>query len=321
MRPGPEGDELTQAATRWLIALDSGQADRAEFEEWRSADPRRAAAFAQVLAIWEQTARLRVSQDRPEHVAQAGDYESLPDRSEHGLTRRRLLTGGGMALLAAGTVSGTFLLRGRNSIATRTGERRTVRLPDGSTAELNTDSLLSWRFDRNRAVWLERGEVALSVDAGSTAPFLFHAGDLQAILMAGRYNSRLYSDGPELTAFKGGAEVLRGAAQPTRLSPMHAVSDRGGQLRTAALSLTAADASAAWRRGEIVFNGMSLDRAVGEFNRYLERKLVIDDPAIGQTRLGGRFFVDDPDSFLRSLREGFDIEARREADRIVLHAA
>jgi transmembrane sensor len=320
MRPGQEGDELTQAALGWLIALDSGHADRAEFEEWRSADPRRASAFAQVLATWEQTARLRLCQARPGDTAPVDD-EALPERARHGLTRRRLLAGGGMVLLAAGTVSGTLLLRGRDSIATVTGERRTVRLPDGSTAELNTDSLLSWRFDRNRAVWLERGEVALSIDAGSTAPFLFHAGELQANLRSGRYNSRLYSDGPELTAFVGGAEVLSGAAAPTRLAPMHAVSHRGGQLRTAALSPTEADVSAAWRRGEIVFNGMSLDRAVGEFNRYLERKLVIGDPAIGQTRLGGRFFVDDPDSFLRSLHEGFDIEAIREADRIVLHAA
>ncbi len=102
---------------------------------------------------------------------------------------------------------------------------------------------------------------------------------------------------------------------------MHTLSDRGGELRTAVLSQSDADATAAWRRGEIVFNGMSLDMAVNEFNRYLGRKLVIGDPPIRRIRLGGRFFVDAPDSFLRSLRVGFDIEATAHADTIFLHAA
>lgn len=317
MGSGKEGDELTDAATQWLIALDSGRADRDEFEAWRRADPRHAAAFAQILATWESTASLRASTLRPDDPAMdAASVEAAPR-----VTRRRLLAGGGFALLAAGGLTGTLLWRRPDSIATAVGERRTLRLPDGSTAELNTDTLLSWDFDRRRSVWLQRGEVALSVAGRSASPFLLHAGDLRASLDAGRYNSRLYADGPELIAFNGGAEIRRGNAAPLRLAPMHALSDRGEGVRSAAVSQSDADATAAWRRGEIVFNGMSLDSAVSEFNRYLDHKLVIGDPGIAQIRLGGRFFVDDPDSFLRSLREGFDIQASPEADTIVLRAA
>lgn len=317
MGSGKEGDELNDAAARWLIALDSGRADRDEFETWRRADPRNAAAFAQVLATWESTASLRASAMRPD----AALPDTTPDAAQLRMTRRRLVAGGGMALLVAGGLTGTLLLRRPESIATAVGERRTLRLPDGSTAELNTDTLLSWDFDRRRSVWLERGEVALSVAGRGVAPFLLHAGDLQARLDAGRYNSRLYLDGPELIAFNGDAEIRRGDAAPVRLAPMQALSDRSDGVRRAVVSPSDADATAAWRRGEIVFNGMSLDSAVSEFNRYLDHKLVIGDPGIARIRLGGRFFVDDPDSFLRSLREGFDIQASPEADTIVLRAA
>lgn len=318
MGPGKDGDELSDAATQWLIALDSGNADPAAFEAWRGADPRHAAAFAQVLATWETTAKLRLSSLRPDDVPVA----TAPAEPHPRMTRRRLLAGGsGLAVLAAGGVSAALLLRRPASIATAVGERRTLRLPDGSTAELNTDSLLSWDFDRSRTVWLERGEVALSVNAQGAVPFLLHAGGLKAILEAGRYNSRLYADGPELVAFNGGGAISRDGAAPVRLRPMHALSGRQGGVRSMAVSPSAADAAAAWRRGEVVFNGMTLDDAVSEFNRYLDRKLVIGDPAIAQIRLGGRFFVDDPDGFLRSLHEGFDIEALPRADTIVLQAA
>ncbi len=35
----------------------------------------------------------------------------------------------------------------------------------------------------------------------------------------------------------------------------------------------------AWQSGEIVFDGMPLGRAVAEFNRYLDRKIIVGDPS------------------------------------------
>lgn len=49
------GTGLSDEAIQWLIALDCGSADTEAFEAWRSADPRHAAAFAQVAATWRRT--------------------------------------------------------------------------------------------------------------------------------------------------------------------------------------------------------------------------------------------------------------------------
>lgn len=315
------GEELNAAAAEWLVALDSGHADRQSFEAWRSADPRHAAAFAQVAAIWERTGALRLSHERPDMPLLTDKTQNEGDKAPS-FSRRKLLAGAGSGILLAATGGAVWLHSPwRERIRTGVGERRTIRLPDGSSAELNTDSILSWHFGKSRSVWLERGEAAIAVATSMALPFILHSKDVVARLTEGRYNLRLYENGSELIALTGGGEIRRGDNTRVALAPMHAVSSRDGRIQTLEVSPGAADAVSAWRRGEIVFNGMRLDEAVTEFNRYLEKKLVVGDPRIGSIRLDGRFFVDDLSSFLRSLQHGFDIRADIHPDTIILYSA
>lgn len=319
------GGELIAAAAEWLVALDAGRADPQSFEAWRAADPRHAAAFAQMLAIWEKTGALRLSPERPEMPVSEPVSDDVSEKQKATapvFSRRRLLAGAGAGvfLAAAGTavvLSGQWQQRLRTDV----GERRAVRLPDGSSAELNTDTILSWDFDDSRSVWLERGEAAITVATNSALPFLLHSADVVARLTEGRYNLRLWDNGPELIALSGSGEIHSRNNTPVVLAPMHAVLRRNGRIQTLEVSADDADAAQAWRRGEIVFNGMRLDEAVREFNRYLEKKLVVADPRIGAIRLQGRFFVDDLASFLRSLKHGFEISADVRAHAIILRSA
>lgn len=333
MESDKAGGELIARAVEWLVALDAGSVDQQSFESWRSADPRHGAAFAQVAATWERTGDLRLSAARPGRAvdedatpaydaASGADAHFVKTSSTGTLSRRRVLTAGGAALLVAASGGAALLLReGRDRIQTAVGERRSMRLPDGSRAELNTDSILSWHFGKKRSVWLERGEALIAVATDRALPFVLHGGGVEARLRQGSYNLRLHDNGPELTAFSGGGEIHRSDNGWMPLAPMQAVSDLDGRIRTAVVSPADVEAVSAWRRGEIIFNGMRLDAAVGEFNRYLDKKLVIGDAVTGAIRLGGRFFIDDPASFLRSLRQGFDVMAEVGPDSIVLRAA
>lgn len=73
-----------------------------------------------------------------------------------------------------------------------------------------------------------------------------------------------------------------------------------------------------WRNGQLVFRDTPMAEAVAEFNRYNERKLIIDDPAVGQLRVGGIFRATQLDAFVSLVQQGFPVQAQREADRIVL---
>lgn len=293
-------DALIAQASEWLARLDAGRAAPAEFEAWRDADPRRAAAFAEVAAAWSKLDVLRDAAPAP--------------RREPTATRRAWL-GGGLAL-AAGFSGAAYLGRDqllRARTVTGVGERRTMALPDGSLVELNTDTEVLWRFGRERRrLWLRRGEIALTIAHDALRPFELFTPEGLASLAPGQFNARLKPAGLDLIVLAGRAAV-RTAAGETRAAvesataPRQALTVTAASVAVAAAPETEVQNVQAWRRGEIVFEGQRLAEAVEEYNRYLVRKMVIEDPKVGAMRLGGRFMTGNPESFLDALRTTFGL--------------
>lgn len=291
-------DALIAQASEWLARLDAGRADSAEFEAWREADPCRAAAFAEVAAAWSRLDALR----------------DAPPRARPEISRRAWL-GGGLAL-AAGLSGVAYLGRDqllRARTVTGVGERRTMSLPDGSSVELNTDTEVLWRFGRDRRrLWLRRGEIALTIAHDALRPFELFTPSGLANLAPGQFNARLRSTGVDLIVLAGRA-AIHTAAGETQAAVINATDPRQALAITAAgVAVAPAPEDAvqnvqAWRRGEIVFEGQRLSEAVEEYNRYLVRKLVIEDPKVGAMRLGGRFMTGNPESFLDALRTTFGL--------------
>jgi transmembrane sensor len=291
-------DTLIAQASEWLARLDAGRAVPEAFEAWRAADPRRAAAFAEVAAAWSKLDALRDAEPRV----------------RPGLTRRAWL-GGGLAL-AASVVGAAYLGRDqllRARTITGVGERRTLALPDGSSIELNTDTEVAWRFDRRRRrLWLERGEVALTIAHDALRPFELRTEEGLARLASGQFNARLRPAGLDLIVLAGRAAIktVSGEAQAaveTATDARQALAISPAGVVVVAAPEAEVQNVQAWRRGEIVFEGQRLTEAVEEYNRYLTRKLVIEDPKVGALRLGGRFLTDNPETFLDALRTTFGL--------------
>ncbi|WP_029907992.1 FecR domain-containing protein [Caulobacter sp. UNC358MFTsu5.1] len=299
-KPGDQDrDALIAEASLWLARLDAGRASEQDLDAWREADPRRAAAFAEVATAWSRLDALREAED-----------EATPRPS-----RRAWLTGGGAAL-AAGLAGAAYLERDvllRDRVTTGVGERRTLALPDGSSVELNTDTEVFWRFDRKRRrLWLSRGEAALMIAHDQLRPFELFTSQGLARLAAGQFNARLRPAGLDLIVLAGQAavETASGAARAQVVGPADARQALEVTPHGVAVVATPEDevqSVQAWRRGEIVFEGQPLSVAVEEYNRYLTRKLVIADDKAGSLRLGGRFLTGDPDSFLDALRMTFGV--------------
>ncbi|HJV42267.1 FecR family protein [Caulobacter sp.] len=289
---------LIAQASEWLARLDAGRASPEAFEAWRDADPRRAAAFAEVASAWSKLDALRGAEPRQPPV-----------------TSRRAWLGGGLAL-AAGVAGAAYLGRDqllRARTVTGVGERRTLALPDGSSVELNTDTEIFWRVDRRgRSLWLERGEVALTIAHDALRPFQLFTKQGLARLASGQFNVRLRPTALDLIVLAGrvtvkaaGGEAQAAVETATDSRQVLAISDGG--VAVAAAPEAEVQNVQAWRRGEIVFEGQKLADAVEEYNRYLTRKLVIEDPKVGALRLGGRFLTGDPESFLDALRTTFGL--------------
>jgi transmembrane sensor len=284
-------DAQLKDAADWFAQWQSGAVDPVAFARWRDADPAHALAFARVTALWERT-------------------ESAPDQQTEAeaprMRRRRLIQGSAAAaVMAAG---GSFFFASQayawSRASTGVGETRKLRLPDNSMVALNTDSAIAWRFSgTRRELRLERGEVALDLRPGAEASL--HGAKLQAELSEGRFNARLRERGLELLVLRGRAE-MNGAT----VRAYHRLLSGGRDPRVEATSRDAVDAALAWQSGEIVFLDTPLAQAAAEYNRYLLRKIVIDDPSVGAIRVGGRFLSSDPADFLRAVSASLHVRVR-----------
>jgi transmembrane sensor len=76
--------------------------------------------------------------------------------------------------------------------------------------------------------------------------------------------------------------------------------------------------SLAWREGEIVLEGETLDEAVAQFNRYNARKLVISDPGLAAEKLVGQFRATDPQTFAEAVATTLGAKVEEEGDTIRL---
>lgn len=295
-----------EEAGLWLARLDSGTADPVDFEKWRSADPRRASAFVQV-------ANAAQALDRAKPVLKKAPQARRLDR------RHLLVAAIGSASLAVGA---TALLwdRGGARASTRIGERRRLALPNGALLDLNTDSAAEWRVgDKRLRIWLTRGELALTAKTAAQACLLCANGSTVDIKI-GHVNARLRGQMMDLTVLDGEALVRTGGDHKASLPKQVVVRPEqavlAGSDAQVIRNLSAPDIQlvAAWPQGELAFEDQTLDTAIGEYNRYLSKKIIIADPSLASFKIGGRFSSGDPGVFLDALKSTLGIKVTVGAD-------
>ena len=284
-------------AALWLAGLELGTADLDAFEQWRGAEPRHALAFARVYASAESLAAL-VQPDKP---AETPRLEPV---------RRRQFfrtAAAGAVLVLGGSTFFTSRAFAWTHASTAVGEFRKIRLPDGSIVAMNTDTAVSWRYDaEHRRIRLDRGEIAL--DLGPGTPADFSGAGTEVSLSAGRFVARLRPGKVDLLVLRGRALI----AERDTTGPAAVAAHEQASLSSTALHITPASEErisrvTAWQHGEIEFDNESLADAVDNYNRYLSRKIVIDDPRLAGLRIGGRFSSADPEGFLQALALSLDV--------------
>jgi transmembrane sensor len=301
----PSWDALHAEAADWLAAMDTGQANRDDFEKWREADPRHAAAFAQVAGSLTTLDRLKPGLKA--HVA--------PVRVT---SRRVFVLAGAGAFVAAAAIGGFAVATAKSTLATKVGERKTQRLPGGGILQLNTASKVQYRSHAGvTELWLREGELSLDLTQGSGICRLY-AADRMAEFSDATVNARLRGNLLDLAVVTGSCKLMpatavaaRADAQPvpTVVQASHAI--LSGATESIVRPLNDVDTAflTGWPKGELVFEGQTLDTAVAEYNRYLPNRIVVADASLSGIRLGGRFTTRDPAAFLQALHQSFGIRA------------
>lgn len=310
-------DARRERAADWLVRLDSPDLDEAElggFDAWL-ADPANAKAYDQALGV-----ALEIEASAPAILRNLGAGRA-PRRNAD---RRGWLVAGGVA--AAATIALAIMPFGALAPATQAyatvkGEHRSVRLADGSTIDLNAGSKLSVVLGAHeRRVTMSEGEAVFDVAHDAARPFLIAVGDRTVRVVGTRFDVRRRDGKLSVAVERGQVEVdpAEGAAgRAFRLHPGQRLDHvEGGP----DVKLSAVDPAqvASWKTGRLIFRDQPLADVVADLNQQFSNPIVLEDAALGATRVSGVLVLDDRAAVIRRLALLAPIKALPSRDGVLL---
>lgn len=310
----PEG--VNQEAADWFARLDSGEMTANEterFQHWRADHPAHAATFAKVEAAWAAM---------DEHVlTPAPPARSAPSRRrirrEPHSSRSRMRRWAGSAIAASLLGIVTFAtdlpMRFRSDVLTATGEVRSITLPDGSIATLDTATAIA--FDaRGRNVRLLRGQAAFRIAPHAGQPFSVTSGDVVTTALGTRFIVRHLEDETDVAVTEHRVRVASDR-QSVIVHEGEAVRHVPNAIGTPH-RIMAADADA-WTRGRIRVVNRPLGEVVAELSRYHAGYIQLLGDDIARQPVSGTFDIGDPVGAIDMIRNTLGLRTTRITDRVI----
>ena len=332
---------IEEAAQDWFLRLASGAAtaaDLADFKAWCEADPRHEVAYEEVRDLWNDIDGLRPAFAPDDEVEAEAPADPHRRREQAGggetqktaaFTPRRVLAGGllaaCLALLSLFLDDIAVLLKADH--ATGVGEQAEVRLPDGTLVHLNSDTAIALAYGGDRRqVSLLRGEALFEVAKDPARPFAVRAREGQATAVGTAFAVRDLAGTATVTVIEGRVRVLAPAG-PDGVVP---ASDTG-QLLLAGQQIAYAEGAApgavakvdtaretAWRAGSIVIDGLPLDQAIAEIERYRPGKILLLADSSQFDRVTARLSLQAIDSGLAALAANHGLAMTPVTDYLII---
>lgn len=313
--PSGEANEIETVASSWL---ERGERDdwndtsRAELDRWLAESPSHMVAYLRIQDVWERANRLTALNKPPRPTA-----ASKP-ASRQGLFRMvaSVIVIGGVAVGL-----NTYVNTPRyQTYVTTVGGRERLSLSDGSSIELNTDTVLRIADDsKQRKVLLDKGEAYFDIHHDPAHPFVVVAGNHQVRDIGTKFVVRTDPGRLEVRLMQGSAQLesLADNRAAHLLKPGDVAVAENGKTTLFKKSSIDLASELGWRRGLLEFHHTSLTDAAAEFNRYSHERIVIEDPVAAQKPINGALPVGDLDEFTRMARNFFGLHAERRGDAVV----
>jgi transmembrane sensor len=330
-----------------LLAGEGDAYERAETERWAALDLERRAALEAMRLAWRTPLReARVDVDtawgvlstriqgtearRPAlSVSHGGGAESRRWwRDSASLLKVAaaavILVGGTLVLprlRATGHRAEPAVLAAASSLSTATGERRTVRLPDGSEVTLGVSSTLRARPDYGkgaREVELE-GEAFFTVTHDEAHPFRVFVNGTMVEDLGTEFAIRSYGSGaPIRVAVASGSVALRrGMTADTAvvLSPRD-VATVAATGEVAVQRGVNVDPFTAFASGRLIFADAPLSDVAEELSRWYGVQVRIVDSALLERHLTSTFEGESLDEVLRIIGMTLDVRYTRNGSAV-----
>lgn len=319
-----QGAAASERAAYWFARLradDCSKVDRQRFDAWLAESDVHRWEYDRLHLMWEELDGLK-GQLQPVGVASRPRAAGRPLRWFSSFGWPPLAAA--VLLIAVGI--GWFGVDGASvqSYVTAKGEQRSITLPDGSVAQLGTDTLLTVEMSAKlRKVRLEKGEALFTV-AHEERPFEVAAGNGVIRDIGTQFDVRRDDRRVAVAVLKGAVEVRLGSTAGGDAGATLALS-KGQQAFYSENGLSAISPAdektvTAWRSGKLVFDGTPLADVVRELNRYHDRRIVIADPALSVLKVSGVFNANNLDGLLRVIPQVLPVQVENANGTVTLSA-
>lgn len=196
---------------------------------------------------------------------------------------------------------------------TKKGEKLTLRLPDGTTVKLNSNSSLSYLsgFSNNlREVHLE-GEAYFDVKKDPAHPFVIHTGEISTTVLGTEFNVRSYGEenSIEVAVVEGKVKVKDGRERYLLLAP-NEVSTFTKDKKAFRKSTRDISRIVAWNKNILVFENASAAEVWKKLENWYGVNIIINNASNIEGRYNGEYENESLETVLRgiSFASGFSYE-------------
>jgi transmembrane sensor len=177
------------------------------------------------------------------------------------------------------------------------GERRRIRLTNGTSLELNTQTSIAVRPPTNETDHIEliSGEAAITTGQRLTRPLVVIVGDGQITSESASFNVRYDGVASCVACLEGAVRVTRDTSELT-LSSRQQVAYAGRGLQSP-VTIDPAVVTA-WQDGLLIFHETAMSEVVAEVNRYRSGKIVLLNSDLGRRQVNARFRVGNVDEII-----------------------
>lgn len=301
-------DAATQErAQRWVVSLQSGRMTEAELSElrgWLAENRAHRKAFEEVRAAWRAAGSLESKFTQPESQGAAREARSSTPQRQR---RKRLAVLALAAALVLTILAPQWWTWMSSDYSTAEGQIRVVTLPDGSVAELNTDTALSIQYlPDERIVRLLRGEAWFKVAKNPTRPFRVLANGLTAQAVGTAFAVHAARDEVTVAVTEGEVAVqpprARGGSSEVVLSVHRGeIANWSTSVQRPSLARFEPDVELAWRQQQVVIEQTPLRDALVTLDRYRPGRILLLDESRASTPVSAVIKLADSDDALEGL--------------------
>lgn len=296
---------LTEAAT-WLMELHEGPlspGEQARLEQWRQRSAQHALAWERASALQTRFSTLP-----------AGGASALKTMAQPAQRRRHIKIIAALLMAApAGWIAYRLAPWPQPDGVHRTaiGERRQLRLADGTRVHLNTDTEIAVTISATgRHIVLRQGEIVVetapgSQAAGMHAPMLVSVAEGRLRPLGTRFAVRQLDRRSQVAVYAGAVEITPQQAPAARTV---IVAGRQALFSAAqvAPSTPADEGGVAWQTGMLIADQMPLPDFLAELGRY-RRGLLHCAPEVARLTVSGAFPLADTDAVLALLAQTMQV--------------